>query len=623
MCFDALTTAAVAGELRLTIAGGRAQRVFHPDELAVAFELYAQGVRRWLYCSTHPERARVHLLAERPARASDDVTPLLLLLRKYVDGARLEAIEAPPLERIIRFRFAGRLLDGEPAATTLVVEAMGRWGNLILLDAEEHILDAVKRIGPAPAEASDRDGRPVAGHSSRSVKLPAARSVRPVQPRQHYEPPPVPAKLDPRRLDPGALRTAVQTGGAGRPAAAALVDAVGACSPLLAREVVFAAAGDARATVSDVDWMRVAAALGAVWAASERNEWAPTVAYEGDRLVAFAPYQLRSFGDVQPAQSISAAVEAWYARVAPARAAEAADAARKRTLRLALAAAQDRWRAKRFSLRRSLVPEVEVARWREMGEELLGAAGGVVPGQGEARVIRPDGSELVISLDTARSAVENAQRYFARYKKLKAAALDVPAMLAATEHQLAYLDEALTHLELARTPDDVAALRDEWASLGYVSPKAVGGRGIGAARGALRGKKGALPARRGAAPRASSPTGVRRLTVDGFEVWIGRSGTGNDAVIGPERHPGDLWLHARGVRGAHVLIRNRGRPVPESTLRQVAAIAAARSQARAAGTVAVDYTSRRQVERIKGAPPGLVTYRGERTLHVAPATARM
>ena len=99
---------------------------------------------------------------------------------------------------------------------------------------------------------------------------------------------------------------------------------------------------------------------------------------------------------------------------------------------------------------------------------------------------------------------------------------------------------------------------------------------------------------------------------------MGRSGKGNDALISREGHPLDLWLHARGVPGGHVLLRSAGRPVPDEVLRRAAALAAGQSQARSAPSVAVDYTQRRNVARIKGAPPGLVTYRGERTLHVPP-----
>ena len=74
-----------------------------------------------------------------------------------------------------------------------------------------------------------------------------------------------------------------------------------------------------------------------------------------------------------------------------------------------------------------------------------------------------------------------------------------------------------------------------------------------------------------------------------------------------------------GIPGAHVIVKARGQEVPERALRQAAALAAYYSQARAGANVAVDYTQQRLVRRIKGGPPGLVNYSGEKTLHVNPA----
>src|SRR5919197_6598017 len=143
---DALTLAAVRDELRAAVLGRRVQHAHHPDDLAIALEVYAQGATRWLYCSAHPQRARIHLAAQRPARTSDAVSPLLLLLRKHVDGARLDAVEQPPLERIIHLRFGKRSPDGQLWRTELVVEVMGRRSNLILVADDGSILDAAKRI---------------------------------------------------------------------------------------------------------------------------------------------------------------------------------------------------------------------------------------------------------------------------------------------------------------------------------------------------------------------------------------------------------------------------------------------------------------------------------------------
>src|SRR5262245_45159119 len=101
MYFDALTLTAVVDELRVAVLGGRIQRVLLPSLLSVALEIYAHGRRHHLYLSAHPQLVRVHLSNAKPSRGVDRETPLLLLLRKYVVGGRITAIEQPELERVM------------------------------------------------------------------------------------------------------------------------------------------------------------------------------------------------------------------------------------------------------------------------------------------------------------------------------------------------------------------------------------------------------------------------------------------------------------------------------------------------------------------------------------------
>jgi predicted ribosome quality control (RQC) complex YloA/Tae2 family protein len=82
-----------------------------------------------------------------------------------------------------------------------------------------------------------------------------------------------------------------------------------------------------------------------------------------------------------------------------------------------------------------------------------------------------------------------------------------------------------------------------------------------------------------------------------------------------------MWLHARGVGGAHVIIQWHGGDLDPGTLERAARLAAWYSSAREAGAVEVDYAPRRQVRKIAGAGPGMVTYRNERTIRVPPMSA--
>jgi len=552
MNFDAITTTALCHELRAEIQGGRIQHVHHPDAQSVALEIVSRTHTHWLFLSVHPDSARAHLVTRRPARTTDRVTPLLLLLRKYVDGGRIELVEQPPLERVLRLGIARRAPSGELWRTQLVVEVMGRLSNVILLDADGAIMDSIKRVPPA------------------------INRVRTVLPRHRYAPPPPQHKLDPRALTGSVLRAALE-----KPARSlrdAIVASVNACSPLLAREVIHRAHARPDVPQSEADPDRLAAAITRLWIHAEAGSSEPSVALDAGLVVAFAAYPLHSFTEVASEPSISAAIERFHdARARGPK--PPSDEARRRSFRTALAESQDRLRAKMYSLRQSLSGADEVERLRAEGERLQ-----------------------------AENQIEDSQRVFERYAKAKASARDVPAMIESTAYELAYLEEALTMLELAATPAELTALRAEWSELGYIA-------GTGAAP-----KKKDLGSRHPGRRRPPGPTGFRRLRVDGFEILVGRSGRGNDLLISKEARPTDVWLHARGIPGAHVVIRTGGSAVPDSVLQRAAALAAGQSQARSAPSVGVDYTLCKHVIRVRGGPPGLANYSGEKTLHVPPET---
>ncbi len=132
-------------------------------------------------------------------------------------------------------------------------------------------------------------------------------------------------------------------------------------------------------------------------------------------------------------------------------------------------------------------------------------------------------------------------------------------------------------------------------------------------------RQGQRPAKGSQRAAASPLAGMGRYTsADGLEILVGRTGRQNDALTFDLARPDDLWLHARGVPGAHVVVRSSGGEVPEGTLQEAAQLAAYFSASRAATTVPVDWTRRRHVRRIREGLPGLVSYTGERTLQVRP-----
>ena len=125
MYFDSLTTAAVADELREKALGGRVQRIVQVDSLSLGIEIFSAGVRHQLLASADPQHPRLYLVDYRLRRGTETATPLLLLARKRLEGARLVQVEQPPFERLLYLTFSS--LEGE---TVLLIELIERRADL-------------------------------------------------------------------------------------------------------------------------------------------------------------------------------------------------------------------------------------------------------------------------------------------------------------------------------------------------------------------------------------------------------------------------------------------------------------------------------------------------------------
>jgi predicted ribosome quality control (RQC) complex YloA/Tae2 family protein len=129
--------------------------------------------------------------------------------------------------------------------------------------------------------------------------------------------------------------------------------------------------------------------------------------------------------------------------------------------------------------------------------------------------------------------------------------------------------------------------------------------------------------RRRAATRSATRKRKRRLlelrTPRGSRIVIGRSPVENAELTFHFARPDDLWFHAQGVPGAHVILSrdDRGR-VPDEDLQAAASLAAFYSKAQAAASAAVDYTLRKHVRKQRAAPPGLVWYTHAKTIVTQP-----
>jgi predicted ribosome quality control (RQC) complex YloA/Tae2 family protein len=203
--------------------------------------------------------------------------------------------------------------------------------------------------------------------------------------------------------------------------------------------------------------------------------------------------------------------------------------------------------------------------------------------------------QLKVALDPALSASENAQEYFSRYRKALRAGGEIPAQLEKITLEENYLEQLEQDLMMAENRPEIDAVAEELAAAGF------------------------RPLSRREKQQKKNATRYLRLTAPaGATVWVGKNALQNAHLTFNRAAPDDLWLHARSVPGAHVVIPTaQGLPSEEDVF-WAAGVAAYYSRARNDTSAEVDVTLKKYVRAIKGAAPGLVTYRNESTLRVAP-----
>ncbi len=217
-----------------------------------------------------------------------------------------------------------------------------------------------------------------------------------------------------------------------------------------------------------------------------------------------------------------------------------------------------------------------------------------------------DGSPLTITLDPAQTPAANMEAWFRRARKAKKGLEIIRKRHREATAQRARL--MVADEELAVAAGDHAAPLARLAALQKWRADHPDLFARGSARPGVR-----------TADEPARP--FRRYLVDGvWEVWVGRNNRENDELTHRAAHSRDIWLHAQGVSGSHVILRTGGHPerVPPAVLAKAAALAALNSKARHAQHVPVIHTEKRYVRKPRKAPAGTAVCLRDQSLFVEP-----
>ena len=573
MPLDAICLQAVVEELRPQLLNLRIDKVQQPARDQVI--LLLRGNKR-LLLNAGANAPRIQLT--ETARDNPAEPPMFcMLLRKHLVGARVADITQPLLERLVRLELDITDDFGQPGKRTLVLEAMGRRSNLILLDGEGRIIDCMRRVD---ADMS---------------------AQRQVLPGLYYEPPASVGRLPITEESEEGFRQKLAAANPERQLDAFLLDSYFGISPLMARELAFRTAGASDARLLELNetgrtnfWREIYQFSDAI----KENKFTPIMLKKEGSPEEFACFPILQYGGLlEPERfdSFSALLDSFYEQR------ERQERVRQRGADLIRTAttARDRLRRKLAMQEKDYAATQDRDRLRICGDLITSNLYRMARGQSKLvceNFYDENCAETTIQLDPLLTPQQNAAKYYKRYTKAKTAEKYLREQMEFARRDAEYLESVLEEISHAETEQDFIDIRNELRDAGFLRKQ---------------GKK--------EIKRAAKPRGFR--TTSGFRVLVGRNNRQNDQLTCKEADHRDLWFHTQKIHGSHVILCTEGREVDDDTIVEVAKLAAYYSQSRESGNVPVDYTMVKNVKKPAGARPGMVIYKTCRTVNVTPDEA--
>ena len=231
--------------------------------------------------------------------------------------------------------------------------------------------------------------------------------------------------------------------------------------------------------------------------------------------------------------------------------------------------------------------------YRIYGELLQTYGYSIEPGAKSATVDNYYTNEpLTIPLDETKTPLENARRYFDKYGKCKRTKEALTELIVQVKDEITHLESILTALDIAEKEEDLNQIKEELMEYGYIR------------------RKGGKQKQR----FVSKP--FHYVSSDGFDIFVGKNNYQNDELTFKFATGNDWWFHAKGMPGSHVILKNDGREIPDSTFEEAGRLAAHYSQGRGQEKVEIDYTPKKNIKKTPGGKPGFVIYHTNYSLNI-------
>ncbi len=572
MALDGIFLNHIKNEIEPCIIGSRVEKIHQPSREELVVHLRSRQGSYKLFLSVRVNSPRVHFTDNPP---ENPATPPMfcMLMRKKLTNGLVTGVRQSGLDRVLYIDFEATNEIGDRVPVCLSIEIMAKHSNIILIDENNRIVDAMKRID-----------------LSRST-------VRQILPGFPYTPPPAQDKPDITDVTTDEIIKKIE-GFENKVLSSAILNSVQGVSPLICREIAHRCGGDI--PVWDIDNNQKSLLIKEIDNLKNtvtNNSGTPYLIKDENGYPAdFSFMEITQYGNKrisQEQESFSSLLDSFYFEK------DRTERTRQkgRDLVKFLHNAIERT-AKKLDLQRAELQQCADREELRISAELINAnlyrleKGSFYY---DLENYYDNNNILRIKADPSLTPAANAQKYFKLYRKSKTAEQMLVTLIEKGEEDLQYLESVSDALDRASTQAEIDEIKNELIISGFMKSK---GKGC---------KKQI---------KLSAP--LEYETTDGFRVFVGRNNIQNDKLTFKTANKNDMWLHTQKIHGSHVIIASDNREISDDAIVEAAEIAAYHSKAREAKLVPVDYTLVKNLKKPPSSPPGKVIYHVYYSVNVTP-----
>ncbi len=543
-------------------------KIHIPGKNEFVFAIRGKGFSKKLYISLSPDCPRISftdISFENP----QNPPMFCMLLRKHLASGRIVEIENVGAERLMIIKIQSTNEMGDRVLFSLVLEFIGHKTNLILLNDSGKIIDSLRR--------SDIES-----------------SQRLIQPGATYTLPENSGKTDILDDDfTATVDTILLT--PEKKLSDCILNEFSGISPLIAREIAYRITGDTDSLVKDADKTAISKSL---------NDLKGEILSGGKPILLtdkkgmpkdFSFTEIKQYGEfysMTVRTNFSELLQDFYGERERIRRLDSVKSELIKLVKNLIAR-----NTKKLALRESDLKKSQNREELRIYGELIKANLYRIPKGASSVTVEnyydPQCKEVTVKLDCALSPTANAAKYFKNYKKSCTAATTLIELIEDCKKEGEYLESVLTFLNAAETTRDLAEIKSELISGGYII-------------------------QRGSVKKQNTASKPMKFEKNGFEIMVGKNNIQNDLLTLKIASKSDIWFHTKNIHGSHVILFTSGKEPDEEALIYAANLAAKYSKAANSSQVPVDYTPVKFVKKPAGAKPGMVIYTTNKTIFANP-----